>query len=33
MAPTQMEPSHERRGYAEEEGEEEELFDRLDSKR
>lgn len=31
MAPTQMEPSHERRGYAAEEGEE--YFDRLDSKR
>ena len=32
MAPTQMEPSHERRGYAAEEGDEE-YFDRLDSKR
>ena len=31
MAPTQMEPSHERRGYAAQEGEE--YFDRLDSKR
>jgi chromosome segregation ATPase len=31
MAPTQMEPSHERRGYAAEDGEE--YFDRLDSKR
>ena len=35
MAPTQMEPSHERRGYTttEDGGEEEEYFDRLDSKR
>lgn len=32
MAPTQMEPSHERRGYAADEGDEE-YFDRLDSKR
>ena len=31
MAPTQMEPSHERRDFAAEDGEE--YFDRLDSKR